>query len=101
MDKNKPLSEEQLGQVAGGKGEREVVAPGGYCYFTPTGAERTEGIRVWKQCSAICHGLKSCRCHGKSWCVDKWHIADGATGRLMPYDVANHEDKNPSNNYNT
>ena len=95
MDGNKNLSEEQLGEVAGSGPD-----PSKKCFFTPdknTKAELRNGKYVIK-CASSC---LSCACHGKDWCVDRWHEIFQGSGNLSPESHANHRIKPKSNNYNT
>ena len=99
MDENKKLTEEQLNDVSGGNLIRTEKPKESSCYFTPdnSGNIRYAGGYYWKKCVSTCFG---CFCHGKDWCVDKWHHVTG-DGELIPRDRSNHKSKQKSNNYNT
>ena len=99
MDENKKLTDEQLQNISGGGPELSSNVGKGQCYFTPDKSEypmRKNGVCFIK-CASVCRG---CKCHGKEWCVDRWHQVYGGE-ELYPPSHANHKDKPKSNNYNT
>ena len=97
---NTTISEENLENVAGGGLFSSV------CYFQPTGRVRTTEIhdgtkKVEAECSSKCVGFDPCQCYTRKQCVGRWHLIDSETRELLPHSSSNHQQKKPSNGYNT
>ena len=92
------LSEEQLDEVAGGKGIGGSLpkALRKKCDFTPSGQSKTVSGATWLKCASSC---LTCKCWSNDWCVDNWHRLNN-DNTLYPDDTANHNEKTPPK-YNT
>ena len=101
MDENKnpqaeTLNEEQLEEVAGGSTDNP-------CYFEPENppVHKVEDGLVRVKCKSTCVApfTKTCRCHTRVHCINRWHIVEPAnpgikdgTWYAMPRNERNHDE---------
>ena len=86
------VNAEALDEVAGGADTQ------GECRFASSGYTKVWDNKTWIRCGSDCHS-KKCSCHGKVWCIDKWHWIHDDDKFLYLKDFYNHRWKDPNKSY--